>query len=152
MSLINSGYLKSCNDENRRGGIKDIYITNATQITSFTPDGTDHEYTAVTMDGTAQWYKYEFERREAEYTSEDSNENGSSEIAHTINMFLPKMEKVKAASVEALRTSCDVVVIYTDFNNKSWVIGWDEFLESEAALRVTANAGSGRALQDPNRS
>ncbi len=151
MGLITSGYLKTCEDENRSGGIKRVYISNASQITSFTPGATEHEYTAVVMDGTAQWFRYDFEKREAEYTWEDNNENGSSEITHTVNLFLPKMEKTKATELEALRQSCDVVVIYQDFNNQAFVVGWDQFLEDEAALRPLVNGTSGRALTDANR-
>lgn len=149
--LITSGIIKTCYDENRRGGVKDLYVANTQQITSFTPDATDHEYTAVTMDGSAQWYKFEFERGEAEFSWEDSNENGSSQVTATVEAFIPKMEKVKAAALEALRNSCALVVIVRDFNLNAWLVGWDEFLEDQAEIKAVVNGGSGRLLTDPNR-
>lgn len=149
--LITSGYIKTCHDENRRGGIRDLYIANGEQITAFTPHATNHQYTAVVMDSSAQWYKFEFERGEGEFSWEDSNENGSSAITTTIEIFIPKMEKVKAAALEALRTSCSVVCIVRDYNGNAWTLGWDEFLEADAEMKAVVNGGTGRALSDPNR-
>ena len=48
MAEITTDVLISCSDENRRGGIKAVYVINKDDIVSFTPNATNQSYTAVT--------------------------------------------------------------------------------------------------------
>ena len=71
MSEISTDILISCNDENRRGGIKNIYVLNKDDITSFTASTDDHSYTAVVLaDTDAVWYEIEGELETKLYSSE----------------------------------------------------------------------------------
>ena len=52
MAEITTDILLSCADENRRGGIKRVFVANKDDITSFTASTDDHSYTAVTLEAT----------------------------------------------------------------------------------------------------
>ena len=52
MSEISTDILISCNDENRRGGIKRVFVINKDDVTTFTASTDNHSYTAVTLSTT----------------------------------------------------------------------------------------------------
>jgi len=148
--------LLTCDDKNRRGGIKKIYYQDITNITSFTV-GADHEYSAVTMDTTADdWFELEGTIQEKVFDSESSNENGSGVFDNTLEVLVPKLEEVKAEVLQSMVESCEIVFIIEFYNktagdnNIGMVLGWDELLEEDAGMSVNVNATSGRTLQDPN--
>ena len=60
MAEITTDVLISCSDENRRGGIKAVYVINKDDIVSFTPNATNQSYTAVTLSTTNDVF-YEIE-------------------------------------------------------------------------------------------
>ena len=62
MAEITDDILLACTDENRRGGIKRLFVANVENITSFTA-GSEHDYTAVTMDTSSDVF-YEIELKE----------------------------------------------------------------------------------------
>ena len=85
MSEISTDVLINCNDENRRGGIKRVFVINKDDITSFTAS-TDPEqaYTSVTLaDTDAVWYEIEGELEAKGFNSEGSRENGSTAYDNT---------------------------------------------------------------------
>lgn len=147
---LTTGYSIACSDENRRGGIKTLWITERDNITSFTA-GSDHEYSAVTLDSTAvKFYKFDFETFTGDFNLEPSSENGSKVQAVSGGFLVPKIEKVKAKILQELFNTCKVVCIAEHYNNKFFVYGFDEFMGSDAALDVTVGSGTGKGLQDPN--
>ncbi len=156
MSEISTDILISCNDENRRGGIKNIYVLNKDDITSFTASTDDHSYTAVVLaDTDAVWYEIEGELETKLYSSEGSRENGSISYETSLEVFSPRMEKVKAAGINAYVESCGLVVIFETYNketteNKAFVLGWDEVMEEDAHVDAIANEVLEAELQGQN--
>lgn len=150
--------LLACGDKNRRGGIKRIFYQDITNVTSFTTGATDHEYTAVTMDSTGDlWFEIEGQIFEKELSWESSNENGSAVFENVLDVIIPKLEKAKAATLQSIVESCELVFIIETYNetttpgnNIAIVMGFDELLGTDAGMRANVNGGSGRALQDPN--
>ena len=59
MAELSNDILVTCDDENRRGGIKRIFVINRENVTSFTA-GALQDYTAVTLDATSDVF-YEIE-------------------------------------------------------------------------------------------
>lgn len=147
MAEISTDILFGCADENRRGGIKRIFITNKDDITSFTAStvSTEHAYTAVTLAATSDvWYEIEGELETKTYTSEGSRENGSIAYETTLEVFCPKMEKTKAQGINAYVQSCGLVVIFETYNkntteNKSFVLGFDEIMGVDAHVDAIAS-------------
>ena len=59
--------------ENNTGGLVNIWLTDKSNVASFTL--TSNEYTAVTMNASAVFYKYEFEQDTGVYRENVSREN-----------------------------------------------------------------------------
>ena len=156
MAEISTDVLISCTDENRRGGIKRIFIINKDDISSFTASTADHSYTAVTTATTSDvWYEIEGELEAKSYTSEGSRENGSVSYDTSIEVFVPKMEKVKAKGLNEYVQSCGLVAIIETYNkatsdNIAFVVGWDSIMGKDAALDAIGNEVIEGALQGQN--
>lgn len=151
MGELTNNIVLTCDDENRRGGIRKMWLANKTNIDSFTAGVGVHTYTAVTMDTTADlFYEVQAEFETTSYTSEGSIENGSALKATTVTARLPKLEKTKALAIQQLFESCKVVMIMSDYNSKAFVIGYDEFLKLDGALKVNVTEGLEEGLQGNN--
>lgn len=148
---LTTGINIGCSDENRRGGIKTLWITERDNVdtTSGFTAGTDHDYTAVALTSTAvKFYKFEFDSFTGDFNTEASAENGSKVLAISGDFKVPKQEKVKAKVLQELFNTCKVIVIAEDFNQKFFVYGYDEFLEHSGAMIVTVSSVTGKGLQD----
>ena len=158
MAEISTDILYSCNDENRRGGIKRVFVINKDDITSFTASTTagEHAYTAVTLASTSDtWFEIEGELESKLYSSEGSRENGSISYETSLEVFSPRMDKLKANGINAYVESCGLVVIFETYNketseNKAFVLGWDEIMESDASVDAIANEVLEAELQGQN--
>ena len=128
-----------------------IYLANVGDITSFTLTGS--EYSAVTMNGTAVFYKYEFEQDTAEIRENGSFENGSTAITHELELLLPKMETTQRDAIQALfdQSPCGLIAIAKDSNGNQWVLGYSENFLKERPLKINSDATtSGKGLTDLN--
>lgn len=147
MAEISTDILINCNDENRRAGIKSVYVINKDDITSFTAStvATEHAYTAVTLSTTNDvFYEIEGELETKTYSSEGSRENGSTAYETSLEVFSPRMEKLKASGINAYVQSCGLVVIFETYTkesteNKAFVLGWDEIMGEDAHVDAIAN-------------
>jgi len=148
---LSEGLDVACGDERRRGGVKTLWLTERDNVTDFTAGVTDHEYTAVTLTATTvKFYKFEFSDFTGGFGSTGNSENGSDVQEVEAEFHVPKMEKVKAAILQELKTTCKVVAVYEDYNSKFFVGGYDEILEEKAGLLVTLDELLGTDLQDEN--
>jgi hypothetical protein len=156
MAEITTDILYSCNDENRRGGIKRVFVINKDDVVSFTASGSDHSYTAVTLSTTDdKFYEIEGELESKLYSSEGSRENGSISYETSLEVFSPRMDKLKASGINAYVESCGLVVIFETYNketseNKAFVLGYDEIMESDASVDAIANEVLEAELQGQN--
>ena len=141
-----------CTDENRRGGIKKLWVGERDLIDVFTAGVGVHTYTAVTMFTalTDFFYLYEFEDFTGSMTSEGSAENGSKVINRTLEFHIPKMTSAHAGTLQEAFTTCRCVIVYEDYNGLFFVAGYDEILLKKAGLICTVGEMSGTALQDQN--
>lgn len=131
---ITGDVLITCDDKTRRAGSKTVYMQHYTNITSFTA-GSDHEYTGVTMDTTAdKWFEIGNDFETIAIENEGNRENGSSISETSITIRVPKMEKSKGTQMQKLFEGCEVVVIIEDYNGNAFVHGWSELMEGDAAL------------------
>jgi len=138
MGSLTADLIVACSDENRRGGIKSIYVADRTTVESFTA-GAGHDYTAVTMVTPAsdEFYELQFDFEGGGYVGEGSIENGSNLVDYTLTVNIPKMEKVKAQRVQEMWAGCKCIAVVTTYNGNAFVIGYDEVLGTDAAGRVS---------------
>lgn len=155
MAELSNDILVTCTDENRRGGIKRIFVANRENVTSFTA-GVLHDYTAVTMDATSDvFFEIQIDDEGASYIAEGSRENGSSMQEHTVEARIPKLDKTKAKALQELFTSCRVVAIIetyisTGTYNQAFVVGYDEILTTDAAMDANVTTTLEAELQGQN--
>jgi hypothetical protein len=155
MAEISTDILVTCADENRRGGIKRIFVASRSNVTSFTA-GALQDYTAVTMDATSDvWYEIQVMDEGASIAGEPSKENGSSMVEYVIEASIPKLDKTKAFALQALFTSCKMVAIVetyinTGTYNQAFVVGYDEILGKDAALECAVGTTLEAELQGQN--
>ena len=128
----------TCDDKNRRGGFKYIYLSNETEVASFTA-GTGLDYTAVTMVASEEFYRVEFDNEGAGLTSEGATDNGSTLQNWTLTLSLPKIEATKAANIQDLFGGCRVIAVAQTFTGDAIVLGYDEVLGLDAAGIVSVN-------------
>ena len=158
MAEITTDILLACADENRRGGIKAVYVINKDDITSFTASTVagEYAYTAVTLSSTDdKFYEIEGELEGKSYSSEGSRENGSIAYETTLEIFCPKMEKTKAFGINEYVESCGLVVIFETYNkatadNKAFVLGFDEIMGKDASVDAIASEVLEGELQGQN--
>lgn len=151
MGELTNNIALTCDDENRRGGIRRLWVANKTGVTSFTPHASNHEYTAVTMDSTADlFYELEGDFETMSYSAEGNTENGSALMDVTIGLRFPKLEKTKGKAIQELFNSCKVVTVFSDYNSKSFVRGYDQFLKLDAALKCKVSEVLEEGLQGNN--
>tara|TARA_R110000772_G_scaffold5658_2_gene20234 strand:- start:2993 stop:3562 length:570 start_codon:yes stop_codon:yes gene_type:complete len=156
MAEITTDVLISCADENRRGGIKGVYVINKDDIVSFTASATNQSYTAVTLSTTNDvFYEIEGELETKVYSSEGSRENGSISYETSLEVFTPKMEKVKAFGINEYVESCGLVIIFETYNkatteNIAFVLGYDEIMGTDASVNAVTNEVLEGELQGQN--
>jgi len=157
---ITSGHNVVCCDRNRRGGLKTIFLTNTDDIASFT-DGTagTHSYSAVTMNATELFYKWEFDRGTAGFTATATRENGSTLIDVSLEFYIPKVTGVVNHDLMELVTSCGITAVVETYADDcaatpatyKFVLGWDNIFEETAYMEFTSGEETtGVGLQDAN--
>ena len=149
---ITDGLAVICTDENRRGGLKKLWITERDNVTSFDLDvaAGSYNYDGVTMAVGEVFYLYEFEDFSGMVSSESTSENGSRIINRSLEFHIPKMTEAHAVRLQEAFTSCRCILVVEDYNGETFVVGYDEILLKQAALICTVDEMSGTGLQDEN--
>ena len=153
MSITND-VLIACSDETRRGGVKKIFVVPACEVDSFTA-GASHEYVAAVTTVGQKFFEIEGEFETKPFTAEGTTENGSNVTENTLEVFVPKMEKVKAKELNDLFAGGKVVVVFSVYDvvsafDRAFVLGYDEVLMLDAAVRATVNQTLEAELQGVN--
>lgn len=146
MSLT-TGLSNPC--ESRSGGLLQLWIANAVDVTSFTKTG--ELYSAVTMVGGKVFYLFEFEQDTAERRENVVRENGSGKVTHEIEWFTPKLTQESRDRLQEILegSSCGFVVIAEDANNNKWVVGYSEKFLKKRPLKLQSDASlSGKVFTD----
>ena len=155
MAEISNDILVTCDDENRRGGIKRIFAINRENVVSFTA-GAGHEYTSVTLSATSDvFYEIQIDEETGSMINEGSRENGSSLFDNVLEAMLPRLDKAKAQTLQSYFTSCKIIFIVetyisTGSNNQAFVVGYNEILKGDAAMRVNVTETLEAELQGQN--
>lgn len=139
-----SGIPRDC--EPNAGGIKEIFIANADDVTAVTLDSTGAEISGITMASGKKFKKFYFKPGQAGVTfsgvfneaGEYAGEDG------VLTMNFGRMDTTKRVQVAALSMS-ELVVIYKDMNGKNWYLGYDA-----PVLRNGGDSTPGQAHTDFN--
>ena len=137
--------------ENNTGGLVNLWLTDKANVDSFTESG--GEWTAVAMNASSVFVKYEFEQDMAEYTNPASRENSSTLVNHNIEFYLTKMTTLQRNAIQAIfdSSTCGMVAIAEDANNNKWVVGYSSNFGTARPLKIASTeGGTGKAFTDGN--
>ena len=146
MSLT-AGITKSC--VSRSGGLLEIHLANVEDVDTFTL--TSGVYTAVTMNASAVFFKFEFEQDTAEYRENVTMENGSIAATHEVEMFIGGLTATNRDRLQEIadQSVCGMIGIVKDANGVFWVVGYSETALKERPLRLLTDASAtGKAFTD----
>ena len=157
--LLSKGIKLDCS--NNTGGVEAIWITAVDDIATLTvqevdgsPTAGDGTVTALTMDATKSFLKFETLRNSISFEQPSSInlENGSTFYTHTIQFQIPKQDVTKRNKIYQLAAGQQkVLVIVKDMNGQYWLSGAQSDGSTGVALQVSvANAMTGKAKGDMN--
>ena len=158
MTLLTSGFLKNC--ALNAGGLKNVWLANRKDIAAAGFTLSSGEYTAVTMESSAVFYKFEFDEDTAEFRPAGAFENNTALVNSEIEFALSGMSTLMMTSMQELLevSACGMVGIAEDSNGVKWVIGYSESFPTNVDTQGrplkarTIEATSGKALSDTNMS
>lgn len=163
MGVLTAGHTILCEDRNRRGGIKTIYLGEVANV-SGTTAATPHHYTSIAgLTGTGgtglNVWKFQFDRETAYFNANATRENGSTVVEVELGFSVPKITEEVNARLEELKETCGLFAIVETFADDGagtpvtyhFVLGYDEVFSPDAFLEFeSGEQSSGTGLQDPN--
>ena len=159
MGVLTAGHIILCEDRNRRGGIKSVYLGEVANVGT-TVTGATHNYTSFPLAAGKKIWKFEFDRETAYFTANATRENGSTIVECEVGFNIPKITAAVQARLEELKETCGLFAVVETFADTGagappptyhFVIGYDEVFSPDAFLEFTSGEqNSGMGLQDPN--
>ena len=132
-----SGIQNDCSSS--MGGIVTAYIANYSDVASVTV--TSDKVSAISMNASAKFKKYEFRKGTGSMTSTLNVDpaNGINYVSTDLSLVFTRMETAKRIEVAALALG-ELAVIVKDANGLYWYLGKDEPVVSSAGTGETGTA------------
>ena len=136
-----AGILKDC--ASNMGGVVEVYIANSSDVTAVTK--TSDKVTAITMNSTAKFKKYQFNPETSSLSSnyQVNRQNGTIFVQSDLLMVFNRMETTKRIEITALAQG-ELVVIVKDANGLYWLLGEYEPVVISAGDGLTGTARADR--------
>lgn len=127
------------------GGIVEVYIAEASDVSALTYDSSNNVITAITMTSGEKFHKYTFRPQSSDFTSEFSSDiaNGAASWTSTLNMVFARAEASKRLDILALTTD-DCVAIVKDKNGNYIYMGDEDVVVATAGTHETGTASTDR--------
>lgn len=142
---LTGGVERGC--ENNQGGIKNLYITELSNIDSFTHGSPEDDIDAITMLNSAVFYEFEFNKNTSTWTelSSYNQETSTTTVTQTVTLVLNYREQTKRNTLMLLGYFKELAIIVKDSNNKFWVLG-----ETNGLVLTENNSETGTTKADRN--
>lgn len=136
-----AGIIRDCAPN--MGGVAAVYLANFSDIDSLTE--ASGAISAISMSGSAKFYKYEFARNTASLTSNYAvnAENGTRYVETDLLMVFNRMDTAKRLEITALAQG-ELVAVVVDNNGTRWYLGHDGPLVLNAGDGQTGTARADR--------
>lgn len=146
---ITAGRSKIC--DNVPGGLKTVWLSGVNEVTSFTLTG--ESYSAVTMEASNVFYKFEFAQTSAQKLEEGTQADALSPfgITQTLEFSFKGLSQTDRDALSELIdcSPCGMIAIVEDTNGVMWVLGYNEDLGKEYGLFVSSiTSDTGKLLTD----
>ena len=106
------------------GGIKEVWITQYSDVKSVTVDPESNMISAIALETSAKWYDYQFRKGTGSLTSTLTVDEtaGVNYVANELSLVFTKMETAKRLEITAMSIG-HLAVIVLDSNGKYWFLG-----------------------------
>ena len=123
------------------GGIKEVWITEYSNVKTVTVDPESNMISAITLETSAKWYDYQFRKGTGSLTSTLTVDEtaGVNYVANELSLVFTKMETAKRLEITAMSIG-RLAVIVLDSNGKYWFLGYDFPISASAATGQTGTA------------
>jgi len=159
---IDTGLLVACGDLQAVGGIRQILITDLTNIDTVTAGGAGtHSYSSIVADTGTPWARFEFKNETASLTITGAKEGGSTSYECALSFYLPNIQGSAFDKLTDIEPACAVALVELN-SGKKMVIGLSEKYKSQSvgadswdrnqtyANLTSIEGGSGAAYADEN--
>ena len=143
--LISGGISKDCS--NNVGGIKQLWITELENVSTYTLGSPSGVITAITMSGGTTFYEYEFNKNTSSLTEvmSSNQQNGTQLVTQTVTLKFNRREQTKYNKIKLLGKFKDLAVIIKDSNDLYFFVGL-----TNGVNMTEINSASGVTKQDSN--
>ena len=130
---------------NGKGGLRStVYVAlrSAVNFDDMTYVETAKPYNTIQTLTASTWYKFEFGKNAADFTSEAQYDGTTGEFSYfknTLNISFRKMDASLRLSINALLAD-ECVVVFQDGNGVNYVLGIEEPVTSESCTHTTGTA------------
>ena len=158
---IDTGLLVACGDMNAVGGIRQILLTDLSNVATASPASPGANHTLTSFITTEPWARYEFKNETASLTITGAKEGGSTSYECAVSFYIPNCDATRFLELTKLESACPVALV--EFNSgKKMVVGWSYKYENLAtgstpwtrnqtyANLTSIEGGSGAAYADDN--
>ena len=142
-SNLATGITLGC--DNNIGGLKCVWITESSNVTSLGLSSPGNEIGTINMSG--KFYGFQFNKNNADYieVGEYNQQAGRDLYKQTVTLILNRREKTKRDQLILLAQHKNLAIIAEDQNGLYWYFG-----ETNGMNLLTNTGGSGKAKSDLN--
>ena len=158
---IDTGLLVDCGDLNAVGGIRQILLTDLSNVATVAPTtgAADHIVTGFTV--TNPWARFEFKNETAALAISGTKEGGSTAYECALSFYLPDVDAGRWAQLKKIEPECPVALVEMN-SGVMLLVGWSYKYEnlSESSTPWVRNqtyanltsieGGTGSAYADDN--
>ena len=121
-----------------KGGVKAVYLANKSDVTSV--DLSENVITAITMNTSAKFKKYDFRKDSATMTSTLTvgDNGGSNYISTVLSMSFNRMEAAKRLEMNAMAMG-ELVALVEDRNGTVFYLGYDDPIKASNGTGETGD-------------
>tara|TARA_R110002020_G_scaffold225959_3_gene436299 strand:- start:8213 stop:8791 length:579 start_codon:yes stop_codon:yes gene_type:complete len=157
---IDNGLTVDCGDLNAVGGIRQILLTDLSNVLLPDPTTPNATHTLTSFTTTNAWARFEFKNETAALTITGAKEGGSTSYECAVSFYVPNYEATRVAEISKLETACPVALV--EFNSgKMIMVGYSYKYENQDATTpwvrnqtfanlTSVEGGSGAAYADDN--
>jgi hypothetical protein len=161
---IDSGLTIGCADLQAVGGIRQILLTDLTNVSGVTPASLNATHTVTSFTTTIPWARFEFKNETAAMTINGTKENGSTAYECGLNFYLPNITGAKFHELAnlSLDTGACIVALVQMNSGTMFLVGFsyqyealgnggDDYVRNQTYANLTTiEGGSGSAYADDN--
>ena len=138
-SVTLAGINLGCKDN--MGGIKEVYLIKAEDVTNVALDPESHEVNTITLSEPAKFKTYKFRKGTSNMVSTASTDEaaGNFSVQTDVNLQFSKMETSKRLEIMGMCLE-NLKAVVLDSNNIYWFLGMDFPLSASAATGNTGTA------------